>query len=111
MFICTVLTATVTWSGAGCSSASMCPRVVREHFASAPSPSGEKEMEPPTWQDQLWDPGANSASSSVEAGKPLGALAVRLAHVDVQRRWRGVVAIDRLLDVLLHRDRDVLGEV
>ena len=48
MFIWLVLIAMVTWSGAGSSSASMCRASSLSHLASAPSPSGAKEMEPPT---------------------------------------------------------------
>src|SRR3954449_9111220 len=50
MFICDVLIAMVTWSGFGSSSASMCRVSSESHFASAPSPSGAKEMDPPTWR-------------------------------------------------------------
>src|SRR5262249_19078311 len=60
---------------------------------------------------QLGNPGPDSGEQLVEPGEPLGALAVLLAHVDVQDGGAGVVAVDRLLDVLLHRHRDVLGEV
>src|SRR3982751_284782 len=48
MFICDVLIAMVTWSGFGSSSASMWRVSSDSHFASAPSPSGGKEIEPPT---------------------------------------------------------------
>ncbi len=48
MFIWLVLIAIVTWSGAGSSAASMCRASSESHFASAPSPSGENEIEPPT---------------------------------------------------------------
>jgi hypothetical protein len=48
-FICVVLTVTVTWSGLGSSSASMWRVSSLSHLASAPSPSGAKLIEPPTW--------------------------------------------------------------
>ena len=48
MFICEVLIAMVTWSGLGSSSASMCRVSSDSHLASPSSPSGEKEIEPPT---------------------------------------------------------------
>ena len=48
MFIWLVLMAIVTWSGFGSSSASMCRVSSLSHLASAPSPSGAKEIEPPT---------------------------------------------------------------
>ena len=48
MLIWLVLIAIVTWSGAGSSSASRCRASSLSHLASAPSPSGAKEMEPPT---------------------------------------------------------------
>ena len=48
-FICVVLTVTVTWSGLGSSSASMWRVSSDSHLALAPSVSGAKEIEPPTW--------------------------------------------------------------
>src|SRR5262245_56615146 len=48
MFIWLVLMAIVTWSGAGSSSASMCRVSSLSHLASAPSPSGLNEIDPPT---------------------------------------------------------------
>src|SRR3954454_6896084 len=48
MFICEVLIAMVTWSGLGSSTASMCRVSSESHLASPSSPSGEKEIEPPT---------------------------------------------------------------
>jgi hypothetical protein len=49
MFICEVLTVTVTWSGFGSSSASMWRVSSDSHLAAAPSVSGAKEIDPPTW--------------------------------------------------------------
>jgi hypothetical protein len=49
MFICEVLMVTVTWSGTGSSSASMWRVSSDSHLAAAPSVSGAKLMEPPTW--------------------------------------------------------------
>src|SRR3546814_5045721 len=49
MFICEVLMVTVTCSGFGASSASACRALSDSHFACSPSPSGAKEIEPPTW--------------------------------------------------------------
>ena len=48
-FICEVLTVTVTWSGTGSSSASMWRVSSDSHLAASPSPSGAKEIDPPTW--------------------------------------------------------------
>ncbi|GAA3352393.1 hypothetical protein GCM10017744_001160 [Streptomyces antimycoticus] len=36
-------------------------------------------------------------------------MAVQLAHVDVQDRGAGVVAVDRRLHVLIHGEREVVG--
>jgi hypothetical protein len=62
-------------------------------------------------QDHLGDRLAQSADQLVELGHALGALAVELAHVDVQHGGTGVETVDRRLDVLVHGDRQVLGEV
>jgi len=51
------------------------------------------------------------AQQLVELREPLGPLAVFLAHVQVQHGGAGIVAVHRLLHVLLHGDRQVLGEV
>src|SRR2546425_2068802 len=48
-FICEVLTVTVTWSGTGSSSASMWRVSSDSHLAAAPSVSGAKLIDPPTW--------------------------------------------------------------
>jgi hypothetical protein len=54
---------------------------------------------------------AHAGDQLVELGQALAALAVVLAHVQVQHGGAGVVAVDRLLDLRRHGDRDVLGEV
>ena len=48
-FIWFELIAIVTWSGRGCSSASMWRVSSESHLAASPSPSGANEIEPPTW--------------------------------------------------------------
>ncbi|KAF1052169.1 MAG: hypothetical protein GAK34_01313 [Delftia tsuruhatensis] len=48
-FICEVLTVTVTWSGTGSNSASMWRVSSDSHLAAAPSVSGAKLIDPPTW--------------------------------------------------------------
>ncbi|MGF6552186.1 hypothetical protein QFZ96_007322 [Paraburkholderia youngii] len=47
----------------------------------------------------------------IELRQALRALAVQFAHVQVQYRGAGVVAIDGLLDLLVHRHGDVFREV
>jgi hypothetical protein len=47
---------------------------------------------------------AHARDQLVELGQPLAALAVQLAHMQVQHGGAGVVAIHRLLDLLIHRD-------
>ncbi|KAF7957155.1 hypothetical protein AWV80_01480 [Cupriavidus sp. UYMU48A] len=51
---------------------------------------------------------AQASEQLVELGQPLAALTVGLAHMDVQHGGAGVVAVDRLLDLLVHRDRDIV---
>ena len=65
MFIWLVLIAIVTWSGVGVSSASMCRVSSDSHFASAPSPSGAKEIEPPTCRIMSGTAIRSRASSSL----------------------------------------------
>ena len=110
-FICVVLTVTVTWSGFGSSSASMWRVSSDSHLARAPSVSGAKEIEPPTWMIMSGTALRTPAISSLNFDRRLRALAVELAHVQVQHRGAGVVAVDRLLDLLFHRHRDVFREV
>ena len=54
---------------------------------------------------------AHAGDQLVELGQALAALAVELAHVQVQHGGAGVVAVHRLLDLRFHRDGDVLGKV
>ena len=61
--------------------------------------------------DHLGHRVAHAGDQLVELGQALAALAVEFAHVQVQHGGAGVVAVHRLLDLLLHRDRDVLGKV
>jgi hypothetical protein len=53
---------------------------------------------------------AHAGDQLVELGQALAALAVELAHMQVQHGGAGVVAVHRLLDLLFHRDRDVFGK-
>ena len=110
-FICEVLIVTVTWSGLGSSSASMWRVSSHSHLAAAPSVSGAKLIEPPTWMTISGTAIAHAGDQLVELRQALAALAVEFAHMQVQHGGAGVVAIDGLLDLLLHRDRDVLGKV
>ncbi|MND82664.1 hypothetical protein D3C80_745040 [compost metagenome] len=54
---------------------------------------------------------AHPGDQLVELGQPLGAGAVQLAHVQVQHCGTRLVAVDRLLDLLLHGHRNVFREV
>jgi hypothetical protein len=54
---------------------------------------------------------AHAADQLVEHRQALAAAAVEFAHMQVQHGGAGVVAVDRLLDLRLHRDGDVLREV
>jgi hypothetical protein len=54
---------------------------------------------------------AHAGNQLVELGQPLGALAVQLAHVQVQHGGAGVVAIHGLLHLFFHRYRDVFRKV
>src|SRR3954471_21228844 len=65
MFICDELIAMVTWSGFGSSSASMWRVSSDSHLASAPSPSGAKEIEPPTCRIMSGPPSRSRLSSSL----------------------------------------------
>jgi hypothetical protein len=64
-FIWLVLMAIVTWSGAGWSSASMWRVSSDSHFATSPSPSGAKDIEPPTWRIMSGTATRSRASSSL----------------------------------------------
>jgi hypothetical protein len=61
--------------------------------------------------DHVGDGVAHAGDELVELGQALAALAVELAHVQVEHRGAGVVAVDGLLHLLLHGERNVLGEV
>ena len=65
----------------------------------------------PDLKDHVRDGLAQPAEQLVELGHALGALAVQLTDVDVQHGGPGVVAVDRRLDVLVHGQGQVLGEV
>jgi hypothetical protein len=54
---------------------------------------------------------AHAGDQLVELGQALGALAVELAHVQVQHGGARVVAVHRLLHLSFHRDGNVLGKV
>ncbi len=60
-----VLTATVTWSGAGVSSASMWRVSSLSHLAASPSLSGANEIEPPTCRIMPGTATRSSPSSSL----------------------------------------------
>ena len=61
--------------------------------------------------DQVRHGVAHAGDQLVELRQALGAFAVELAHVQVQHRGAGVVAVHRLLDLGFHADRDVFREV
>jgi hypothetical protein len=54
---------------------------------------------------------AHAGDQLVELRQALAALAVEFPHVQVQDRGAGVVAVDRLLDLVLHLHRNVFREV
>ncbi|MNQ98846.1 hypothetical protein D3C85_1145590 [compost metagenome] len=60
-------------------------------------------------QDHVGNRVAQAGKQFVEHRKALGALAVFLAHMDVQERCAGVVTVNRLLNLLVHRHRDIAG--
>ncbi|MNT25123.1 hypothetical protein D3C72_1606280 [compost metagenome] len=60
-------------------------------------------------QDHFRHGFAQPAQQLVEHGQPLRALAVGLAHVHVQHGGAGVIAVDRQLDLLVHRHGDIVG--
>jgi hypothetical protein len=78
--------ARVTWSGLGVSSAA--------HL-----------------DDHVGHGLANAGDQLVELRQALAALAIKFAHVQMQHGGAGVVAVDRLLDLRFHGDRDVFREV
>ena len=110
-FICEVLTVTVTWSGLGSSSASMWRVSSDSHLACRAFGLGREGDRAADLDDHVRHGLAHAGDQLVEHGQALGALAVELAHVQVQRRGAGVVAVHRLLDLRFHRDRDVFRKV
>ena len=110
-FICVVLTVTVTWSGLGSSSASMWRVSSDSHLACGAFGLGREGDRAADLDDHVRHGLAHAGDQLVELGQALGALAVELAHVQVQHRGAGVVAVHRLLDLGFHGDRDVFREV
>ena len=109
-FIWLELMAIVTWSGVGCSSASMWRVSSDSHLAvGAVAFRGEADGAADL-QDHVGHAGADAGQQFIELGQALGALAVEFAHVQVQHGGAGVVAVHRLLDVLFHGDGDVFAE-
>ncbi|MNR21174.1 hypothetical protein D3C85_1380610 [compost metagenome] len=53
----------------------------------------------------------HTSDQLVELGQALGALAVQFTHVQVQYGGAGFVAIDRLLYLLVHGQRNVFREI
>ncbi len=54
---------------------------------------------------------AHAGDQFIEHGQALGALAVQLAHMQVQHGGAGVVAVDRLLHLLIHGDGNVFRKI
>ena len=111
MFIWLVLIAMVTWSGARVELGEHVPGVVLEPLGVRAVALGRERDRAADLQDHLRHGLAQPAQQLVEHREPLGALAVELTDVDVQHRGAGVPAVHRLLDVLVHGQREVLGEV
>ena len=111
MFIWTVLIAMVTWSGCGIELGQHVPGVVGEPLRVRAFTFGGEGDRSADLQDHVRHRLAQSGEQLVELRQPLGALAVELADVDVQHGGAGLVAVHRLLDVLVHRQRQVLAEV
>ena len=84
-------------------------RVVAEPLGRLAVGLGRERNRAADLQDHVGNRIAQAGKQFVEHRHALGALAVRLAHMDVQERCAGVVAVDRLLDLLVHRHRDVAG--
>src|SRR4029450_3960838 len=72
---------------------------------------GGKRNRPADLDDHVGNGVAHTSDQLIELGQPLAALAVGLAHMQVQHRRAGVVAVDGLLNLFFHRHRDVLGKV
>ncbi|MNI57614.1 hypothetical protein D3C73_1126860 [compost metagenome] len=53
----------------------------------------------------------HTGNQFVELGQALGPLAIELAHMQVQHGRASFVAVDRLLHLLVHGQRDVFGKV
>ena len=100
-FICVVLTVTVTWSGFGSSSASMWRVSSDSHLAAGAVGLGREGDRAADLDDHVRHGLAHAGDQLVELGQALAALAVEFAHVQVQHGGAGVVAVDRLLDLLL----------
>ena len=105
-FICVVLTVTVTWSGLGSSSASMWRVSSDSHLALGAVGLGREGDRAADLDDHVRHGLAHAGDQLVELGQALGALAVELAHVQVQHGGARVVAVHRLLDLRFHRDRE-----
>ena len=101
--------AIVTWSGFGSSSASMWRVSSLSHLASAPSPSGAKEIEPPTCSSICGTASRSRASISLNMDRRLLPLPSASRHMHVQHGGAGVPAVHGLLHLLGHRHRDVVG--
>ncbi|MNO54520.1 hypothetical protein D3C76_449940 [compost metagenome] len=54
---------------------------------------------------------ADPGDQFVELGQALGAGAIEFAHVQVEHRGARFIAVDCLLHLLIHGDRDVLREI
>ena len=106
-----VLTVTVTWSGFGVELGQHVARVVGQPLGVGAFGLGREGDRAADLDDHVRHGLAHAGDQLVELGQALGALAVELAHVQVQHRGAGVVAVHRLLDLGFHRDRDVLREV
>ena len=97
--------ATVTWSGLGSISASWCRESTLANPAVSEPGGGVKEIDPPTCRIILGTACAQAAELVgvfLEIQRDVAGLGV--AHVDVQQRRAGVVAVHRRLDLILPGD-------
>ena len=85
------------------------PRIVREPLCGLALVLRSEADRPADLKDHLGHGRAKPIEHLVEHLETLRALAVRLADVDVKNRRACIVAVDCLLDLVLHRDGDVVG--
>ena len=101
MFIWLVLIAIVTWSGRGCELGEHVARVVAQPLGRLALAFRRERDRAADLDDQFGHACADAGDQFVELRQALAALAVELAHVQVQHGRAGVVAVDGLLDLRL----------